>query len=109
MSPGRGGPCPKLLEHLLGATAQRNKVYPLLVELGQVAVGGQLGIKNQLLGQLAGTLLPKFHETQHLVVLVFFANLCVAVTEHVRVGVLRHKGQQTLLAAAALGNIVFLQ
>ena len=49
------------------------------------------------------------HKAQDFIVLVVFADLAVGVAEHAGLGILGQEGQQTFLAAAPLGNIVFFQ
>ena len=58
LPPGRSGPGKDCVEHLSGTSTQRDEEDILLVELAQVAVGGQLGIEDQFLGQSSGPLLP---------------------------------------------------
>ena len=58
LPPGRSGPGKDSVEHLSGTSTQRDEEDILLVELAQVAVGGQLGIEDQFLGQSSGPLLP---------------------------------------------------
>ena len=84
------------------------KSMPIWLSSVQVGVGGQLGVEDQFLGQLAGALLPELDESQDLVVLLVLAELGVGVAEDAAVGVLGEEGQDALLTATALGDVVFL-
>ena len=59
-------------------------------------------------GTLSGPLLPELHEAEDLVVLLVLAQSGVGVAEHVGLGVLGQEGQDPLLPAAALGDVVLL-
>ena len=53
-------------------------------------------------------LFPEFDELQDFVVLLILAEVGVGVTEDTRLGVLGQKSEDSLLAAASFGDVVFL-
>ncbi len=77
------------------------------VESGQVFVGGQFRVEDQLLGQTTASLPPELEEAEDFVVLLVLAQLGVGVTEDPPVVVLGEEGEDSLLAPAALGDVVF--
>ena len=97
------------MEQLGAATPQRDELYALPIQLVQFRIGRELGIENQFLRQLARALFPKLDEPEDLIVLLVFPQIAVGVTEESLLAVLGQKGQNPLLAAAALGYIVLLQ
>ena len=73
-----------------------------VIQLVEIRVGRQLGIKHQLLRQPTGSLLPKFDESQDFIILLFLAQITVRVAKHPSLGILRYEGQHALLLAATL-------
>ena len=95
-------------QDLLGAAAKSEEADAELVELGEVGVGGEGAVEDEFARVVAGLILPSGGEAQDLVVLVLLADGGVGVAEDARVGVAGEEGEDALLAAAALGEVVFL-
>ena len=95
-------------EDVLGAAAESEEADAELVQLGEVGVGGEGGVEDEFAWVAAGAILPGGGEAQDFVVLVGLAHGGVGVAEHTRVGVAGQEGEHALLAAAALGDVVFL-
>ena len=70
---------------------------------------GQSRVEDQFLRQVSGPVPVELDEPEDLVVLLVLAELCIGVTEQSPLGILGHEGQNALLTAAALGDIVLLQ
>ena len=71
------------------------------IQLVEIRVGRQLGIKHQLLRQPTGSLLPKFDESQDFIILLFLAQI-VRVAKHPS-RILRYEASTPFcLAASAL-------
>lgn len=76
-----------------------------LIQPTEIRVRREAGIKNEFLGQVAGSLFPERHKAQHVVVLITFPQLRIGIAEDLRRGVLREKRQDPLLPAGALRDI----
>src|SRR5689334_17005748 len=63
----------------------------------------ELGIEDELLGQVAGPLLPVVDDAEDLIVRFALAQLLVGVAEDAGIGVLGQEGQHPLLEQAPLG------
>lgn len=98
----------EVLQQLFRAAPQGDKVDPLLVENVQVGVGGELRVKDQLLGEVTSALLPKFDEAKDFIVLHILTQIGIGVAEDALFTILCEEGQHTLLGSATLGNVVFL-
>ena len=96
------------LQQRWGAAAQGDEGDAHVVEAGQVLVGGQLGVEDQVPRELAVVLLPELDEAEDLVGLLALAQVGVGVAEGVAVGVLGQEGEDAVLAAAAHGDVVAL-
>ena len=72
-------------------------------------MGGQFGVKDKFFGKLARALLPKLDELENLVVLLFFPQVGVGIAEEPFLAVLGQERQNSLLAAASLGNVMLLE
>jgi len=96
------------MEHLRRASSQRDEVDVHLIQLVEIGVCGQLGVEDQLLRQVARSLLPEFHEPQDLVALLVLSDLSMGVAEDSDVGVLRDEGEHALLTTTPLRDVVLL-
>jgi hypothetical protein len=97
------------LGHHLGVTpAEGGEVHSHPVKPIQVGIGSESAVEDELLRQPARALLPELDEGEDLVVLLVFAHGGVGVAEHPRVGILGQKRQHSLLATAALGDVMLL-
>ena len=65
--------------------------------------------KPKLLGQHPVARLPELDEAQDFIVLLIFAQIRIGIAEHLLLSILGEEGEDALLAAAALGDVVFLQ
>jgi len=72
-----------------------------LVESIEVGVGGELGVKDQLLRKGSRACFPKVDEAEDLVMLIAFSNLGIGVAKDAGVGILSQKRQDALLPSAA--------
>ena len=91
-----------MFEYLVRAAPQSDEIDVHVIQLVEIRVGRQLGIKHQLLRQPTGSLLPKFDESQDFIILLFLAQITVRVAKHPSLGILRYEGQHALLLAATL-------
>jgi hypothetical protein len=80
----------------------------LLIEFIQIAVGGELRVKDKFLRQTAGPLLPILYKMKDLVILIFFPQVGIAATKDPCGGILGDKSEDALLTTAAFGDIMFL-
>ena len=69
----------------------------------------QLRVEHQLGRDAPSPLLPERHEFQDLVGLLCLGDARMGVAEHTLGGVAGEEDQDTLLAATATGDVVFLQ
>ena len=79
---------------------------PRVFNCGQVAVGRELRVEDQVGRGLPGLARPEAHEGQDLVGLVALAQVGVAVAQHPRVAVLGQEGQHALLPPTAPRDVV---
>jgi len=54
---------------------------PQWFNLSRLALSGQLGVKNEFLGEMTGALFPELGKVEDLVILVFFAKIGIAVAK----------------------------
>ena len=92
------------LKHLGRTSPERDKSNPHLIELIQMAIGGQLGVKDQFLGKFPGSLLPELDESKDLLILLVLSQLSIGIAEHPFLGILGQEGQNPFLPAAPLGT-----
>ena len=78
------------------------------VEPGQVGIGGQAAVEDQFGRRRPGPRPPGLDETQNLVVLPVLAQAGVGIGEDPGVGIAGEEGENTLLAPAALRDMVLL-
>ena len=107
LPPGRKGQRLDGVDHLNGAAPEGDESDAELVEAVEVGVGGEFGIEDKFLGQVAGTFLPEIDEAQDFRGLVGLSYLRVGIAEDITFGVPSQEGEQAVLAAAAFGNVVF--
>jgi hypothetical protein len=65
--------------------------------------------KIKLLGQHPVARLPELDEAQDFIVLLILAQIRIGIAEHLLPGILGKEGEDALLPAAALGDVVFLE
>ena len=90
------------------AAPESNENNTFLVQLVEVGIGGELRVKNEFVWDLAGSLFPIADKLENLVILFLFTKLSISVAKDPGVRILRQKSQHTLLPAAALRDVVFL-
>src|SRR6266699_5061255 len=78
-----------------------DKGNPHLVQLGEIRIGGEARIKNQMAGLLAVSAPPEGNKVEDLIGLVAFAQVGIGITEGAARGVLSQENQNAGLAAAA--------
>ena len=94
------------VEQRSGAPAQRQEVDSHRVDPREVGMGRQSGIEHQLPGRAAVALLPELDEAEDLVVLTSLLDPGVGVDEQAGVGVASEEGEDALLPAASLGDVM---
>ena len=62
----------------------------------------ELGIEDEMLGQCAVLILPELDEAEDLFCLLAFADIGIGIAEHLRIRILRQKGEDAGLPAASL-------
>src|SRR4030067_3263881 len=72
-----------------------------------MAIGGQLGVKDQFLRTFPRSLLPELDESKNLLILLVLSQLSIGIAENPLLGILGQEGQNPLLTAAPLGEIMF--
>ena len=87
-----------MFEYLVRAAPQSDEIDVHVIQLVEIRVGRQLGIKHQLLRQPTGSLLPKFDESQDFIILLFLAQITVRVAKHPSLGILRYEGVKPILS-----------
>ena len=107
-SPCRSGGLLDGRKHLLRASPEGNEINAFLVESIEVSLGGELGVKNEFVGNLTRALLPIGDKRENFVVLFIFTKLPIGIAKHPSSGILSQKGEHPLLPAAALGAGVLL-
>ena len=80
-----------------------------LVQPTQIGVGGQLRVEDQLGRILAGLLVPELDEPQGLVGLIGLGYAGMGIAEDTVAGIAGQEGQDALLAAALLGDVMLFQ
>ena len=80
--PGRCRRSLELLEQFRATLAKGDERDAHLVELIEVGIGRELGVEDELLGELAGAGAPELDEAKDLVALVSLCDLGVRVAEH---------------------------
>ena len=73
------------------------------VEPIEPVVGGELGVEDEVLRQLAVLALPEGDEAEDLLGLLALADIGIGVAEHLGVGILGKEGEDAGLAATSLG------
>ena len=91
-----------------GAAPERDEVNAVVVEPGEVGIGGQRGVEDQFAGPVAGVLLPVFGEAQDLVALGGLPDRGVDMAEQAGLVVADDEGEDPLLAPRPLRDVVFL-
>ena len=97
-----------LFDELLSPAPQGDELDSIPVELGQIFVGGKLGIEDQALGRLS-SLPPEVHELQDAVRLIAMLHLGIAVAEDARIGILAQDGQDAFERLPSLAGPVVLE
>src|SRR6266571_4904336 len=95
-------------EQLLGTAPEGNEVNASLVQLVEVGIRGEFGVKNQFVWHMAGALLPIGDKLENLVILLLFTQLPIGIAKDTGVSIVSQKGQHPLLAAAAFGDVMLL-
>src|SRR5712671_8207223 len=72
------------------------------VEPIEAIISGELGIEDAMLGQCAVLILPELDEAEDLFCLLAFADIGIGIAEHLRIRILRQKGEDAGLPAASL-------
>ena len=106
-APAVAGQGEQLLDHLGAAAAQGEEGDAAGLEPGQVGIGGEAAVEDQFGGRVAGAGGPGVDEAQDLVVLGGLGGPGAGPGEGARVGVAGEEAEDGLLAAGALGDIVF--
>ncbi len=104
----RSGHVVHVSEHLVGASPDGDTLHASLVKPVEVGRGGELGVEEQFLWHLAGTLLPIVDKLENLVMLLLLAELPIGVAENPGIGIVGQQCQDTLVAAAPFGDIMLL-
>jgi hypothetical protein len=100
---------PQALDDFRGAPPQSDEADLLRIERVQVCVGGELAVEDQLLRQRPGARLPELDEAQDFIVLLILAQIRIGIAEHLLLRILGEEDEDAFLAAAALGDVVFLE
>ncbi len=77
------------------------------MEFPQIGIGGKPAAEDHFFGQLAGTRSPAFYKVQDLGILGILADPGIGVGKPPGIRIAGQKGQDTSLAPAALGDVVF--
>src|SRR5205809_2339434 len=96
-APRGGRAAPDFSEHLLGAAAQGHEFDSLLLEVSQVSIGGQLGVKDQFGGHASGALLPELDKAQDFVGLLTLGQAGIGVAQNPLGGISGQEDQNALL------------
>ncbi len=94
------------IEQRSGAPAQGQEVDASLVDPPKVGMRRQPGIEHQFPGRPAIAFLPEPNEPEDFVILILLADPGVGVDEQAGVGVAGKEGEDSLLPAAPLGDVV---
>ena len=78
------------------------------VEPGEIGVGGQAAVEDELAREESGPHAPVLGEAEDLVGLVLLADIGIGVGEEPGAGVAGDEGEDAALAAVALGDVVLL-
>jgi len=93
--------------HLLGAFAQGQEGDATTVQFGEMGVGCQTAVEHQLPWEALMLLLVEIDEAEDCVILGVLADLGVGVAEDFGVCVPDEEGEDALLAARVLGDVMF--
>ena len=83
------------------SSAQRDETNAHPIELIEVLVGGELGVKDELARERSGAFFPEIDEAKDFVVLSAFSNFSIGVAEDARISILSQKSKDSLLSSAA--------
>src|SRR3990167_3230437 len=106
--PGSSGRGRHLGVQRRGPPTERDEDDAQRVELGEVCVGGELGIEDQVARALPVFLFPELDEPQDLVSLLSFSQIGIRVAENLAFRVLREEGEHGLAPLASAGHVVLL-
>jgi hypothetical protein len=96
-----------LLKHLDRTSPEGDKGNPHPVEPIQMAIGRELGIKDQFLRKFPCPFLPELDESKDLLILLALSQLSIGIAEDPLLGILGQESQNPLLTAAPLSEIMF--
>ena len=105
-APGRWRQAVDLGEKARRAPAQGDKGDPAGIETIEAVIGGELGVEDEVARRAAVLAFPERDEAKDLLGFLALADVGVRITKYLTVGVLGQEGEDTGLAAAALGQIV---
>ncbi len=97
------------LEHFAAATPKGDELDAGNVELGELGIGGELGIEDQSRLDAAADFAPEREELEHLVVGLELSDVCIRVEHQLGLGVLGDHRQGTLHHLVACASPVFLE
>jgi len=95
-------------DQLGGSASEGEEGDAHFIELGQIGVGGELGVKNEMGRAFAITFLPKPHESKHFIGLFALAEVGVGVAEDLSLCVLGEERENGGAFLTAAGHVVFL-
>jgi hypothetical protein len=104
--PGRNRLLVNLPKPLGRTSPERDEANPHPIEPIQMAIGRQLGVKDQLLGELPGSLLPELDEPKDFLILLILSQLSIGIAKHPFFSILGQEGQNPLLPPTPLRNIM---
>src|SRR5260370_28538588 len=89
------------LEQRRGPATQRHEGDVHCIEAGEIGVGGELGVKDQMPGLLAMGFFPERDKAENLLGLLAFAQVRVGIAKGMSIGVLCEEGENALLPTRA--------
>src|SRR4030042_4424315 len=96
-----------LLEHLGRTSPECNKGNSHLIELIQMTIGRQLGVKDQFLRKFPRAFPPELDESKDLLILLVLSQLSIGIAENPLLGILGQESKNSFLPATPLRNIMF--
>jgi len=104
--PGRNRLLVNLPQPLGRPSPERNEANPHPIEPIQMAIGCQLGVKDQLLRKFARSLPPELDESKDLLILLVLPQLSIGIAKHPFFSILSQEGQNPLLPPTPLRDIM---
>jgi len=88
-----GGDLLEIFHELASPTAKSDELDSLLIELGEVFVGRELGVEDESRLYTASHPLPERKEGEHLVVGLLFLDVCRGIEQEFRLSILSKEGE----------------